>query len=73
MVHVNIEQTPNILSGPDSEKGASSSMNEGRIETPKEARQLHGWKWAVSYTAMLSTTFLFALDNTIVSQLTPTS
>ncbi|KAI0403610.1 major facilitator superfamily-domain-containing protein [Xylaria palmicola] len=34
-------------------------------------RSLHGWKWAVSYAAMLSTTFLFALDNTIVANIQP--
>ncbi|KAK1765886.1 major facilitator superfamily domain-containing protein [Phialemonium atrogriseum] len=34
-------------------------------------RSIHGWKWAVAYMAMLSTTFLFALDNTIVADIQP--
>ncbi|KAF1841192.1 MFS general substrate transporter [Cucurbitaria berberidis CBS 394.84] len=34
-------------------------------------RNIHGWKWAISYSAMLSTTLLFALDNTIVANIQP--
>ncbi|KAK1597697.1 major facilitator superfamily transporter [Colletotrichum navitas] len=34
-------------------------------------RSIHGWKWAVAYSAMLSTTFLFSLDNTIVANIQP--
>nr|ART34992.1 putative Major Facilitator Superfamily transporter [Fusarium babinda] len=34
-------------------------------------RSIRGWKWAVAYAAMLSTTFLFALDNTIVANIQP--
>ncbi|CAH0023308.1 unnamed protein product [Clonostachys rhizophaga] len=34
-------------------------------------RAIHGWRWAVAYAAMLSTTFLFALDNTIVADIQP--
>ncbi|KAI0007237.1 major facilitator superfamily-domain-containing protein [Xylariaceae sp. FL0662B] len=34
-------------------------------------RQIHGWKWAIAYAAMLSTTFLFSLDNTIVANIQP--
>ncbi|EFW22347.1 conserved hypothetical protein [Coccidioides posadasii str. Silveira] len=40
-------------------------------EKEEPRRQLHGWKWAIAYTAMLSTTFLFALDNTIVADIQP--
>ncbi|KAI4668776.1 Efflux pump dep3 [Alternaria triticimaculans] len=34
-------------------------------------RIIHGWKWATAYSAMLSTTLLFALDNTIVANIQP--
>ncbi|WYZ36517.1 hypothetical protein EsH8_II_000023 [Colletotrichum jinshuiense] len=34
-------------------------------------RNIHGWKWVITYSAMLSTTFLFALDNTIVANIQP--
>ncbi|VUC26381.1 unnamed protein product [Clonostachys rosea] len=34
-------------------------------------RTIHGWRWAIAYAAMLSTTFLFALDNTIVADIQP--
>ncbi|KAI1857786.1 uncharacterized protein JN550_013049 [Neoarthrinium moseri] len=48
------------------ENGTTSSDNR----TPK-APAAHGWNWAITYTAMLSTTFLFALDNTIVANIQP--
>ncbi|KAI2486050.1 putative MFS transporter [Pyrenophora tritici-repentis] len=34
-------------------------------------RNIHGWKWVITYAAMLSTTLLFALDNTIIAILQP--
>ncbi|KAI1132338.1 major facilitator superfamily-domain-containing protein [Nemania abortiva] len=41
------------------------------IGSEQSPRSLHGWKWVVSYSAMLSTTFLFSLDNTIVANIQP--
>lgn len=35
------------------------------------SRAIHGWKWTVAITTILSTTFLFALDNTIVADIQP--
>ncbi|KAL8723275.1 MAG: hypothetical protein Q9225_000397 [Loekoesia sp. 1 TL-2023] len=35
------------------------------------SRTIHGWKWVVAMTTILSTTFLFALDNTIVADIQP--
>ncbi|CAN9226040.1 unnamed protein product [Alternaria alternata] len=37
----------------------------------RSARDIHGWKWATAYVSMLSTTLLFALDNTIVANIQP--
>jgi MFS family permease len=34
-------------------------------------RDISGWKWAVVVAAILSSTFLFALDNTIVADIQP--
>jgi MFS family permease len=34
-------------------------------------RSIRGWKWAVAMATILSTTFLFALDNTIVADIQP--
>ncbi|RAQ60180.1 MFS drug efflux transporter [Aspergillus flavus] len=50
---------------------ASTGSSENVI--PKEAslRPIHGWKWAIAYASMISTTFLFALDNTIVADIQP--
>ena len=55
--------------GVDTEKVARSPSgkppnDQQELSAP---RSLHGIKWATAYAAMLSTTFLFALDNTIVS------
>ena len=46
---------------------APDHLNKG----PNMARTIHGWKWALAMTAILSTTFLFALDNTIVADIQP--
>ncbi|RJE26387.1 Major Facilitator Superfamily [Aspergillus sclerotialis] len=46
----------------------SSSNNEAKDDSP---RPIHGWKWAIAYASMVSTTFLFALDNTIVADIQP--
>nr|D2E9W8.1 RecName: Full=Efflux pump DEP3; AltName: Full=Depudecin biosynthesis cluster protein 3 [Alternaria brassicicola]ACZ57546.1 predicted MFS transporter [Alternaria brassicicola] len=44
----------------------------GDTTTGKQSpRDIHGWKWATAYSAMLSTTLLFALDNTIVANIQP--
>ncbi|KAI4273386.1 MAG: hypothetical protein L6R38_006345 [Xanthoria sp. 2 TBL-2021] len=44
-------------------------------DTPPEkapsARGVHGWKWAVAVASILSSTFLFSLDNTIVADVQP--
>ncbi|KAL8921981.1 MAG: hypothetical protein Q9208_005435 [Pyrenodesmia sp. 3 TL-2023] len=34
-------------------------------------RTIHGWRWVVAMVTILSTTFLFALDNTIVADIQP--
>ncbi|CAG9956740.1 unnamed protein product [Clonostachys rosea f. rosea IK726] len=48
----------------DNSGGDSSSQQEAGQASP---RQVHGWKWAVVYLSILTTVFLFALDNTIVA------
>ncbi|OHE97147.1 major facilitator superfamily transporter [Colletotrichum orchidophilum] len=45
--------------------------NEATSIDKNSPRDIHGWKWAVAYAAMLSTTLLFALDNTIVANIQP--
>ncbi|KAL8643685.1 MAG: hypothetical protein Q9226_008188 [Calogaya cf. arnoldii] len=44
-------------------------------DTPQEkapsARDVHGWKWAIVVASILSSTFLFSLDNTIVADVQP--
>lgn len=49
----------------DSEKHETAPVEE------KPPRDIDGWKWAVVVLAILSSTFLFALDNTIVADIQP--
>ncbi|WKT47224.1 Major facilitator superfamily [Fusarium oxysporum f. sp. vasinfectum] len=44
---------------------SDASLNE------TSQRTIHGWRWAVAYAAMLSTTLLFAIDNTVVANIQP--
>lgn len=47
--------------------------SEQQTETTEELppRDITGWKWAVVVLSILSSTFLFALDNTIVADIQP--
>ncbi|WQF87797.1 Putative major facilitator superfamily, MFS transporter superfamily [Colletotrichum destructivum] len=49
----------------------NGSVNDASSVEKTSPRNIHGWKWAVAYSAMLSTTLLFALDNTIVANIQP--
>ena len=69
MDHVQEKPAPAPIDG-----SQDSVLREDSSETPKtpaSSRSLHGWKWAVAYGSILSTTFLFALDNTIVAAIQP--
>ncbi|KAI6246972.1 Efflux pump [Erysiphe necator] len=52
---------------------AQASDNEkGPIEIPEHSpRKITGWKWIAFMVAVLSSAFLFALDNTIVANVQP--
>ncbi|KAL8773854.1 MAG: hypothetical protein Q9209_001284 [Squamulea sp. 1 TL-2023] len=41
------------------------------LEENSPARDVHGWKWTIVVASVLSSTFLFALDNTIVVNVQP--
>ncbi|KFA66960.1 hypothetical protein S40285_05748 [Stachybotrys chlorohalonatus IBT 40285] len=72
------EQTSDTSSGQarvfeDKEKttGLSTPESEPQNEAPPSPRAIHGWKWGVAYASLLSVTFLFSLDNTIVAAIQP--
>jgi len=48
-----------------------SEKNQIATESPKPPREISGIKWAIVVLAILSSTFLFALDNTIVADVQP--
>ncbi|GKT41336.1 efflux pump DEP3 [Colletotrichum spaethianum] len=56
-------------------QGSPGDLGNGNYEATSinktSPRNIHGWKWAIAYAAMLSTTLLFALDNTIVANIQP--
>lgn len=53
--------------------GALSSPRGSDADNTKDPtpRTIRGWKWTLAMTTILSTTFLFALDNTIVADIQP--
>ncbi|KFZ18222.1 hypothetical protein V501_01335 [Pseudogymnoascus sp. VKM F-4519 (FW-2642)] len=61
------ENTLTRLDKIDAEKQAQKKTAE---EAP--LRDISGWKWALVVSSILSSTFLFALDNTIVADVQPT-
>ncbi|KAF3810844.1 Efflux pump DEP3 [Colletotrichum gloeosporioides] len=58
--------TENVFSSPNNSRNTG-----GVLLTNASTRVIHGWKWGFAYAAMLSTTLLFALDNTIVANIQP--
>jgi len=48
-----------------------SEKNQVRTEEVKPPRDIEGIRWAIVVIAILSSTFLFALDNTIVADIQP--
>ncbi|KAL2070995.1 hypothetical protein VTL71DRAFT_14021 [Oculimacula yallundae] len=63
------------ISGNTSINGLDAIDQEKQeVETPAEEvspRDITGWRWVVVVLAILSSTFLFALDNTIVAVIQP--
>lgn len=56
-----------------SEHGDMSALAEKGLEPmdEKPPRDIHGVKWALAVISILISTFLFALDNTIVADVQP--
>lgn len=70
------DTTANRASGQNSElTSGQESLADEKASPPPEAqkspRDIHGFKWVLAVVAVLSSTFLFALDNTIVADVQP--
>ncbi|CAG8975977.1 hypothetical protein HYALB_00012312 [Hymenoscyphus albidus] len=50
---------------------ASNEGSQIKQDDEPSPRQIHGIKWAIAYTSILSSTFLFALDNTVMADVQP--
>jgi Major Facilitator Superfamily len=51
----------------------NGEADEKQISPPEEVspRNVHGWKWTLVVISILSSIFLFSLDNTIVADIQP--
>lgn len=64
-------------SGPPSQQGDMDPSDAEKAEAdapaspPSSPRNIGGWKWVVVAFSILSSTFLFALDNTVVADIQP--
>lgn len=59
---------PNLTTSISTSSDQESPSNDFKEPVP---RTIHGWRWVVAMVTILSTTFLFALDNTIVADIQP--
>ncbi|EFR04322.1 hypothetical protein MGYG_07329 [Nannizzia gypsea CBS 118893] len=59
------------VAGDSGSGNSNNNPSPGHAHGDSSPRQIQGWKWAVAYASMLSTTFLFSLDNTIVADIQP--
>lgn len=55
---------------PQNDRDVAESLADQSEEAPP-ARQLHGLSWSLVVASILTTTFLFGLDNTIVADVQP--
>jgi hypothetical protein len=53
--------------------GSGDLVDEKQLPPAEEIspRDVHGWKWALVVISILSSIFLFSLDNTIVADIQP--
>ncbi|KAM5442428.1 Efflux pump dep3 [Microsporum ferrugineum] len=59
------------VAGDSGSGNSNNNPSSGHAHGDPSPRQIRGWKWAVVYASILSTTFLFSLDNTIVADIQP--
>jgi hypothetical protein len=72
--HLIVEgKTPQISSERTSVSGVTAVVDEKQPVAPEEVspRNIHGWRWGLAVISILSSIFLFALDNTIVADIQP--
>ena len=65
----NFNASEDISTSP--EANSTSDEKQDEREQPPRPPYLHGWKWFVCIAAVISSTFLYALDGTIVAVLQP--
>lgn len=58
-----------MSTGPDVPSPGNEKQEEAEVEAPP--RDVTGWRWALAMAAVLSSIFLYALDNTVVAAVQP--
>lgn len=71
--HIDLSKTVKDNSERNSEVELGAVADEKQATAPEEAspRDIHGWKWTLVVVSILSSIFLFSLDNTIVADIQP--
>lgn len=72
--HLDVEKkAEQDISERTSVSGVDAVADEKQLTAKPEAspREIHGWKWAIVVISILSSIFLFALDNTVVADIQP--
>ena len=65
------DEVPKSDSSSHSSDHAAVEKATSHEETGRPPREIHGLKWACAVLSVLASTFLFALDNTIVADIQP--
>ena len=73
-LHPNVDQTPGTVSPSGLSSNSDPALAEKALEPAHDEappRDAHGIVWVLIVLSILSSTFLFALDNTIVADVQP--
>lgn len=62
------QSDPDIIVNHQSNAGAANEKGSAD-HSVRKARDVHGIRWGLIVTAILSSTFLFSLDNTVVADI----
>ena len=71
LVRATEDKTFNPVALPETDTDNRSKSITSMNVLSESPRKLKGWLWGAVVTAILSSTFLFALDNTIVADIQP--
>ncbi|OKL56408.1 hypothetical protein UA08_08056 [Talaromyces atroroseus] len=68
-VNINSQKESQVLDSQRTSDEENNLKEEAQEQLPP--RDIHGWKWILAVTAILSSIFYYALDNTVVADIQP--